>query len=196
LRWRAVWTGQAGNALRLLRAGAHRDSVTLMSIWIRALCTRGLGALTVAELRRATGDSDFFMMAEGHGLEDEEGEAAEEALRFEGAPGELTEAKMYYRPDNPKGLFIAVSRWRGEQARGEADELLELMEDRSGAGAERIRDVLSRTVETVAFCLKQSDADGMGWPISWHTAMWLASKGEGLVEADGEWWDPETWERV
>lgn len=167
-----------------------------MSIWIRALCTRSLGALAVDDLRRATADADFFMMAENHGLEDEEGEAAEDALRFEGAPGELTEAKMFYRPDNPDGLFVSVSRWRGEQARGEAQELLELIEDRSDAGGKRIRDVLSCTVESVAFCLKQSDADGMGWPIAWHTAMWLAGKGEGLVEADGVWWDPESWESV
>jgi hypothetical protein len=167
-----------------------------MSIWIRAVCTKSLGGLTVEDLRRGTEAADFLMMAEGQGLEDEEGEAAEEALRFEGAPGELVEARMYYRPDNPDGLFIAVTRWRGEQARGEAQELLELMEDRADAGGKRIRDVLARTVETVAFCLKQSDSDGMGWPIAWHTAMWLASKGEGLVEADGDWWDPEAWETV
>lgn len=49
---------------------------------------------------------------------------------------------------------------------------------------------------TVAFCLKQSDADGMGWPIAWHTAMSLAKQGEGLVEGEGTWWDPVTYKAI
>jgi hypothetical protein len=167
-----------------------------MSIWIRSLCTKNLEPLEVEDLRHAIDGADFFMMAESQGLEDEVGEAAENALRFEGPSGELAHAKMYYRPKNPGGSFISVDRRRGVEARGEAQEMLPNVEDRMGPVGKRIRDLLGQTVEIVAFCLKQSDVDGMGWPISWHIAMSLARKGKGLVESNGEWWDPETYKAI
>jgi hypothetical protein len=167
-----------------------------MSIWVRAICTKSLGELSVADLRQATANLDFFMMAEMQELDDEDGAAAEKALRFEGPAGPLAEAKLYYRPDNPDGLFIAVSRSCGEDARGEAEELVERIAQRDDEGGGRLRDVLARAVETVAFCLKQSDYDGMGMPIAWHTAMWLAAKGEGVVEIADDWWDPVAYARI
>jgi hypothetical protein len=163
-----------------------------MSIWIRAVCTKGLGALSVEDLRRATANLDFLVMAESHGLEDEEGDAAQEALRFDGPAGELVDAQIHYRPGAAESAPIDIGRWRGKEAREEAEELLEGIADRDDDGARLIRDVLGRTVETIAFCLKQSHADGMGWPIAWHTAMWLAERGEGLVNAGDEWLEPAT----
>lgn len=68
--------------------------------------------------------------------------------------------------------------------------MIESFEDARDPGATTIREILSRTVETVAFELKTSDAAVMGWPIAWQMAMWLAAQGEGLVDADGEWWKP------
>jgi hypothetical protein len=167
-----------------------------MSIWVRAICTKSLGELSAADLRQATANADFLMMAEMQELDDADGKAAERALRFEGPDGPLAEAKLYYRAVNPDGLFIAVSRSSGAEARGEADELLQRIEHRDDEGGRRLRDVLARAVENVAFCLKQSDYDRMGMPIAWHTAMWLAAKGEGVVEIADDWWDPVAYARI
>jgi hypothetical protein len=52
---------------------------------------------------------------------------------------------------------------------------------------------LYRSVELVAFELKPADVEGMGWPIAWQTAMWLGAQAQGLVEAHGIWWDPESY---
>jgi len=168
-----------------------------MSIWVRAFCTQPLGSLTVQDLHSLIANADFMMMAEMQSLSEEVGLAAEGALRFEGPPGELTEARLFYRSDNPAGLFIAVDRWRGDDARASAEETVERLAQRSDAGGARIRDVLSRAIEVVTFCLKESDADGMGGPITWHLAMRLAERGAGLVDTDnGKWWDPETYRAV
>ncbi|MBN2498985.1 MAG: hypothetical protein JXR96_30630 [Deltaproteobacteria bacterium] len=163
-----------------------------MSIWIRAICTQSIGHLAVSDLRRATEQADFLTWAENQDLDEAEGAQAEKALRFEGPPGELGVAQLFYRDSR----FIRIERWTGEAARVEILEMLEELEGSSDPAARRIRDILSRAVETVGFELKQSDAEGMGWPISWQTAMWLAERGDGLVDADGEWWDPRTYEII
>src|SRR5215831_14657631 len=165
-----------------------------MSIWIRAVCTKRLDGLTAQELGDVVANADFMTMAEMHGLDADDGSAAQEALRFEGPPGELETAQMYYRPENPGGLFIAVDRFRGNEGEDESEARLARAACQTEGGLQRVRDVLARSVETISFCLKQSDADGMGWPIAWHLAMRLAEQGEGLMDAADEWWDPVTYQ--
>jgi hypothetical protein len=163
-----------------------------MSIWIHAFCTKRLDGLAAQQLGDVVANADFMTMAERHGLDAEDGSAAQQALRFEGPPGELETAQMYHRPENPDGLFIAVTRFRGNEGQDEGEARLARASCQTEDGLRRIRDVLARSVETISFCLKQHDADGMGWPIAWHLAMRLAEQGEGLMDADDEWWDPVT----
>jgi hypothetical protein len=170
-----------------------------MGIWIRALCTKTLGVLTAEDLLGATADGDFRMMAETQDLEDDVGEAAGDALRFEAAPGDFTEARMFYLAadaDDAGGRFVQVTRDRGHDARVTVEGIVPRVPVEDTPTSHAIRDALEHTVETVSFCLSEADADGMGWPIAWHTAMWLAGRGDGIVETDGTWWDPETNEQL
>lgn len=163
-----------------------------MSIWIRAVCTKSIGELGALDLRAATKDADFQMWAEQAGLADEVGKAAENQLRFEvGGPN------LVFLRYQPTERFIRVERWSGAEAREELGELAEEIEDLTSVGASRVRQVLASAVDSVAFELKQSDADGMGWSIAWQTAMWIAQRGEGLVQTDQEqWWDPDQYKVI
>lgn len=158
-----------------------------MSLWLRCLCRRPLGEhFGVEALRNAIERFDFALMAEGQGLDDEAGQAAENALRLEG--GGDDPLLIYYRPADD--YFIRVDLWRTMEAREEVTELADELGD--GQEFERVRVHLDETVESVAFDLKQSDLEGMGWPIAFYTAMWLAERGDGLVEWEGAWFDPKT----
>ena len=99
-------------------------------------------------------------------------------------------------PTQEAGPFIHVDCWTGDRARGEADEIGEMLETRTDPASCRVRALLPAVQETLAFCLKQSHIEGMGWPIAFHMAMWLAKTGQGLVDADGVWWDPVTYTEI
>lgn len=163
-----------------------------MGIWIRAICTKSIGPLKDIDLKAALADADFALWAEGADLDEEDGDAAERALRFEYPKHRSQEyGLLRYRDDDH---FIRFDRWTGEAAREEADELAEMV-DAEGAAADRVREVLARAVETVGFELKSSDAQGMGWPIALAAAMFIAERGQGLVQGDTDgdtWWDPAT----
>lgn len=157
-------------------------------MWVRAICAHSLGSLTVEELARATASADFRTWAEAQGLPPAEGEAAREALCFVGPPGPLSTAALRYREAYP----IGVERLTGAKAANALHALLEGFEGEEDVAAQAIRAQLYRGVELVVFELMPDDARGMGWPIAWQTAMWLAGQAEGLVEADGTWWDPQS----
>ena len=59
---------------------------------------------------------------------------------------------------------------------------------------DRVREVLPRVVEIIAFELKVPDWSGMGLPIAFELAMTLADpdQGDGLAAVEDEWWDPRT----
>ncbi len=166
-----------------------------MSIWIRAIVRDSLHDVVPEDLKDALADSDFMMMAENQGLSDEEGAEAERNLRFE-SEGEAGFAVflMHYRKDDERS--IGIERWVSERFAEEREELLEELEGDDSQEAERVMELLREATESVAFELKLSDAEGLGWPIAFEAAMWLAKRGRGLVEAEGEWWDPESWDLV
>lgn len=164
-----------------------------MGLWIRAVCTKSVGKLGALELREATEDSDFEMWAEMKGLDESAGTEAEEQLRFEVAKNDVV--LLRYLPTEERA--ISIERWTGAKAREELDELAEEIEDIDTPGADRVREVLAKAIESVAFECKQSDYDGMGWAIAWQTAMWIAARGEGLVQTDvDQWWDPDDYEVI
>jgi hypothetical protein len=55
---------------------------------------------------------------------------------------------------------VPVERHSGGMARAYAQEKLEWQ---VAPDAVRVREVLARSVDVVSFCLRESDADGMGW---------------------------------
>jgi len=161
-----------------------------MSIWIRAVCTKSVGPLAAIDLAGALADCDFETWAAVQGLDEEEGTAAEAALRFEYPKHRTQEyGLLRYRADDG---FIRFDRWTGAAAREEADEMLASLDDSSPA---EIREVLAECVETVGFELKASDVVGMGFNIALAAAMVVAVEGEGLVQTDNDgdtWFDPLT----
>ena len=94
--------------------------------------------------------------------------------------------EIYYRADTER--FIRVERWAGDGAAEEVAEALEDLEDAAGPGAAQVRAILVQTVETIAFELKLSDAQGMGWPLAIAGAAKLAERCGGVIYADDSGW--------
>lgn len=143
--------------------------------------------LTAEVLRRAVGTFDFAMMAENIDLTEEEGYAAEKALRFEPMSDGF---RLHYRPEDPD-WWIGMYRTTGAEAREYGLELVQHAFD--GCEPTRVREVVSTVEDRIAFALKVEDhtKTSMGLPIAWYTAMWLAGRGNGLVSVDyDEWWEP------
>jgi hypothetical protein len=78
------------------------------------------------------------------------------------------------------------------EVRGEVAEMLE------DDVPPKVRDLLPRAMASEGFDLKLSDAEGMGLPIAYQLGMWLAApeRGDGLVEYEGKWWDPATYDEL
>jgi hypothetical protein len=166
-----------------------------MGIWIRAVCVKSVAQVTTLQLRNAFKDSDFMAMAESQELQVVEGLDAEKNLRFESIGDDDFDVwLLHYRKDNDH--FIRIERWHGEKCAEEIAELQEELGDTKGEAARRVRQVLQEATESVGFELKASDAASMGWPLALEAAMWLAKRGQGLVEAEGGWFDPVSWEPV
>ncbi|MFT3775971.1 MAG: hypothetical protein QM820_62295 [Minicystis sp.] len=153
-----------------------------MSVWIRALCTRTVADVTPADL--AAGIAERLPLVAS--LYGEEGaEEVARRLRIEGqAP--MSAWELFYRGDEAS---IGLERWsKPGEVREEVDELLETLADSDEDGVEDVRELLGQVVETVAFELKLSDCEGMGWPVAIAAAAVLAARGEGIIQADGEGW--------
>jgi hypothetical protein len=156
-----------------------------MSIWIRAICRRSVEFTTPEEL--LTGITKRLMLLTYLYGEDDYEETTSR-LRVENASRvETFEVyRIYYRQSG--NSFIRVARWSKPSAVAEeVKELVESLEDRREPEAEMIRQLLAETIETVGLELKQSDADGMGWPVAIAAAAYLADKGKGVVH-DGQGW--------
>lgn len=151
-----------------------------MSIWIRALCTKPLGDITPADLRAGIVER-LPLIAPTYGEDDHEPTA--KGLVVDGeAP--LHVCQIGYRGD---GAGIRVERWTDPASvKEEVSELLEDLEDSDEDGADEVRELLGRVVESVALELKTSDCEGIGWPVALAAAACLAARGEGIIQADGE----------
>ena len=164
-----------------------------MPVWIRVVCTQSVGHLGVADLRRASQAADFVTWAENQGLAEAAGTHAAQSLRFDGPSNEFKTARLLYGPGDQA---IAIQRLTDAPAQAELKTLRGELLGLADSGARRIDEVLARAVEVVRFELEATDAFGMGKPICWQTAMWLGNLGKGLVDANGEWWDPESYEVI
>lgn len=168
-----------------------------MGSWIRAICTKSVGPLHEIDLAEALADCDFERWAVVQGLHEAVGSAAEEALRFEYPKQRGQECGLLYCVPGVDH-YIRFDRWIGPQAREETEEMLERVKG-EGPGAERVRAVLAAAVETIGFELKVSDVVGMGFNIALAAAMFIASAGYGLVQADHHgdtWFDPDSSDEI
>lgn len=162
-----------------------------MSIWVRAVCTSSVGAVTPEELRAAVAERLPALAA----LYGEAG-AAEAAARLRveegGRGGPAGESGfgvllLHYREEQDR--FLRIERW-AERDRV-AEEIAELRDELEGCEEDEVDTVLEcldAAVETVAVELKMSDTEGMGWPVAVAAAASLAARGGGLIQADNEGW--------
>ncbi|APR81522.1 Hypothetical protein A7982_06871 [Minicystis rosea] len=153
-----------------------------MSVWIRALCTRTVADVSPADL---VGGICERLPTLGPLYGEDDVEETARLLRVDGdAP--MGAWGLFYRGN---GHTINIERWSDpEQVKEEVGELLETLEDSDEDGVEDVREVLGRVVETVAFELKTSDCEGIGWPVAIAAAACIAAAGEGIIQADGEGW--------
>jgi hypothetical protein len=166
-----------------------------MSLWLRTFLTKPLD-VTLDQLSHALDDADFYMMAEWQELDDELGPLARKSLRFEHVKHRDKKrwiVLVHYRHHELGDRFMHFELWRDPKKVKE--EVSETLENDPPAKAKKL---LPQVVETAAFELKVSDAEGMGWPIAYHLAMWLAQpeRGNGLVEYEDDWWDAKTYKKL
>lgn len=165
---------------------------TAMSIWVSVYCRKRIGAIDpetlVAEIReRATDFSEFFAQ--------EDPEETLSSLRVEERDrlGLSSLLWLHFLKDGPP--VVIDSATEPEQVMGEIQEYLEeRFGGRTGEKASFVRSHLCEVVEIIHFCLKQRHADGMGTPLVYAAAAWLADTGVGLVRADSQgWMQLENW---
>ena len=123
------------------------------------------------------------LLASLYGEDDAEGAIAR--LRVEGEAPMRAWELFYSVGDHSIGL----ERWSDPaEVREEVGELRETLAECDEDGVEDVRELLDHVVEIVAFELKLSDCEGMGWPVAIAAAACFAARGEGLIQADGEGW--------
>jgi len=153
-----------------------------MSIWIRALCRQPV-IFTNEEIAAGIGERLDLLTALYCPDDEESSKEVLARLRIE-----LLEQDVWalrYRSDD---RFIRVERWQGVSAAEEAHELRARVTSLGGADVATVYALLDAVAEIVAFELKASDANAMGWPVAVAAAAWLAAHGEGLIHAEGEGW--------
>ena len=153
-----------------------------MRIWIRAVCRQPVD-FTGPEMAAGIGQRLNLLILLF--CPDDEEPAADVMARLRVVPLEAGVWAIRWRTDD---RFIRVESWRGAAARTEAREFQELLASTTGAGADAVRALLDSATEIVGFELKASDADGMGWPVAISAATWLATRGDGLIQAETEGW--------
>ena len=155
-----------------------------MSIWVSVYCRKNLGSIK----------PDRFVGAIKERIETfsnlyarEDPDETLQRLRVERAPGATALLHLHYREDN---VPVVIDRVRGQKlVAGYVEEYLEEgFRTRKGKRAARVRAHLAGVNEIINFCLKQSHSDGMGTPITYAAAAWLAEVGDGLVRIDYWGW--------
>lgn len=159
-----------------------------MGIWIRAICTKRLGALTPEELRAGIA-ARLKRLCALYGEGDPAATIAR--LRVERAgqrePERIEALLLRYREDPEH--FLRVERWLDpDLVGGVIEEQTDLLADNDEEGIDDVRACLEAAVEVTSIQLKVEDTEGVGWPLAIAAAAYLADRGEGLIQADREGW--------
>jgi hypothetical protein len=162
-----------------------------MSIWVRAVCRASVSGVTPGELRAGIIER-LAPMAVLYGESDHEAAAARVRVEAESASsaeaGGFGVYRLYFRGEGD-ARSVRVERW-AEPARvkEKAARLLEAIEDCDEDDVDVVESAIAEVVEIVGFELTVSDTEGMGWPVVIAAAAYLADRGHGLIQADGEGW--------
>jgi len=155
-----------------------------MSIWIRSFLASPLGpldpAVFQAGIEERLGLLTYLFCPE----DEEEPEVVIDRLRVEAV--DQDNVRIFYRSEPER--FLPVERWSGDRAAEEVQEELERLSDYPSADADKVRELVRNAVETVAFELKLSDAQGMGWPTAIAAAAKIVEIAGGVVSADDSGW--------
>jgi hypothetical protein len=163
-----------------------------MPYWITVYCRTPVSSLAPAELLAGIRDEDpgapagvdYWTLAEGFGIEDEDVvDAALDVLRVRPERARGLACEVCHRPELD-ARPIVVHCW--SEPERVAEEIQEAEENREPppAALERLR--ASR--EVVGLELGFSQLEDMGIVIAYEIARWLAQKGEGLVADDDDQW--------
>ena len=162
-----------------------------MPIWIRAVCTKGVGGVSPEDLRAGVA-AWLPRTAALYGEDDAEATVARlrvEQVAPEGPAGEGGFEVFRLRYAEEGDLFLRIERW-AERARV-AEEVGHLRDDLEGCEEDELGTVLAcldAAVEFVAIELQMSDTEGIGWPVGVAAAAFLAERGAGLIQAENEGW--------
>jgi hypothetical protein len=157
-----------------------------VSIWVSVYCRKQIGPIKADDLtaqikERAAHFSDLYAQ--------EDPEDALSRLRVETYKrrGRSALLHLHYLED---GVPVVINRiTRPTDVAGHVQEYLEEhFQGRKGKQAALVRKHLAAVVEIVSFCLKQRHADGMGAPLVYSAASWLADRRDGLVRVDSQGW--------
>ena len=159
-----------------------------MSIWIRVFCRETVSRATPEEMRAGIARRLELLTYLFCPEDEEEPGDVLGRLRIENcSEGDAFGVfLLHYRRDG--GPPIRAERWYGPAKEEEVEERLEDLEGREGPAADRVRAMLAQARESIAFDLKLSHAQGMGWPLAVAGAAWLAEIGQGLIHAEGTGW--------
>lgn len=156
-----------------------------MSIWVRALCTKSVGALTADDLRRGIAER-LPVLATYYGEPGAEGALAHLRVESESSQG-FSVYRVHYGIDPDRSMRL--ERWSDREHVGaEIVALLQRLADCEEDEVEDVRDHLALVVESVALELEVPDVRGIGWPVAIAAAATVAARGGGLIQADGEGW--------
>lgn len=157
-----------------------------MSIWVSVYCRKRIGRINPPDLTAGMKDRlDYF--SDLFAQEDPEDVLARLRVDEFRADAESQMLHLHYLEDGPP---IVIDRIGNQEiVSGDVQEYLEeRFHDRQGNEATVVREHLAKTVEIFHFCLKQRHADGMGTPLVYAAAAWLAKQGIGLLRADEQGW--------
>jgi hypothetical protein len=157
-----------------------------VSIWVSVYCRKPIGKVKPAHLVRAVKErADRF--ADLYAREDPEDALSRlHVEEYKGAAGPPL-LHLHYLEEGPPIVVDRVTN--AEEVAGCVREYLEeFFRGRKGKQASLVRSHLREAVEITSFCLKQRHADGMGTPLTYAAAAWLAEVGDGLVRADEVGW--------
>ncbi len=158
-----------------------------MSIWVSVYCQKSLGTLKAADLEKGI-KKELFYYFEDFDC-DEDHQEVKASLQVKSVTFTTGGKGFHLHFQACKAPIVVDRLTRRKDVQGEiAEYLREFFQDHKGPNATKVRKHLAKVQDIFNFCLKQFHADGLGAPITYATAGWLAKKGKGLVRVDGQGW--------
>lgn len=157
-----------------------------MSIWVSVYCRKRTGTIKPASLVAAIKDrvGRFSYLYAREDPEETLARLRVESFKQPTGPALL---HLHYLEEGPPIVIDRITR--PQEVAGDVREYLEEeFHGRTGKEVDLVRAHLSTVVEIASFCLKQMHADGMGTPLTYAAAAWLAELGDGLVRVDEQGW--------